>query len=177
MTTPKPQHLSPDDDAGNIDLSAALAAAMNDVEEHVAEGGWDQQRQLFALVPTEELLAHEPALIGQLGPRDDSNEDFAAGALPLFTPVEQENLPGKTLAETLAKVAWPDTISGAILVLEIVAETEEQHAEGRLAVGVLRDFAGGQCLLRWRHDPTGPLVHSNDLAPDLLQALQATFAP
>lgn len=175
--TSQPRYPSPHDQPDGNDLSSALASAMVEVEQHVAQGGWDQQRQLFALVHTEELLAHEPALIGQLGSPAAGNEDTDAIELPLFTPVEQENLPGNTLAETLAKITWPDDISGAILVVEIVAETETQHAEGRLAVGVLRNIAGGQCLLRWRHDPAGPLVHSNDLAPELLQGLQATFAP
>lgn len=158
--------------AADTALVAALDHALVEVERYVAQDGWDQQRKLFALVLTTELLAHEPALIGQLGAEDSSDPT----TLPLLTPVEQENLPGETIAEMLAKITWPDDILGAILVLEIVAETTEHHNEGRLAVGVLRNNEQGQCALRWRHDPTGPLVRSSDLAPELIAGLLATFA-
>ena len=40
----------------------ALLSVVTEVEAHVAEAGWDQPLQLFALVDTEELLRAEPQL-------------------------------------------------------------------------------------------------------------------
>lgn len=150
-------------------LRDALTSAVTEVEEHVAQDGWNQQRQLFALVPTAELLAHEPGLVGQIGGDDPE-------AVTGFTPVEQGEFPGDTIAEALAKLAWPDEIVGVVLVLEIMVDGGEDHPdEGRLTVGVMRDLSGGMCALRWRHAPTGPVTFSPDLAPDLIAALHATF--
>lgn len=149
-------------------LAAALAGAVDEVERFVGDGGWNQPRQLFALVPTAELLAHEPALVGQIGP----------GATGHLTPVEQGDFPGDTIAEALGKIAWPEQIAGAVLVLEIMVDGGGDHPdEGRLAVGVIRDRPGGICALRWRHAPDGPVTVSPDLAPELVAALHATFEP
>ena len=43
-----------------------LRRAALEVEAHVAAEGWDQSPRLFALVPTADLIAHEPALADQL---------------------------------------------------------------------------------------------------------------
>ena len=45
----------------------ALLSVVTEVEAHVAEAGWDQPPQLFALVDTEELLRAEPQLATTLG--------------------------------------------------------------------------------------------------------------
>jgi hypothetical protein len=97
--------------------------------------------------------------------------------MPQYTPVEQGEIPGDSIADALAKIAWPDEIHGCVLVLEIMVEDGDQFAEGRLAVGVMRGLAGGVCALRWRHAPDGPVTHSPDLAPELVSALHATFEP
>lgn len=154
--------------AAQPESAAVLRALLTEVESFVHADGWDGPRKLFALVPTRELLAHEPQLIGQIG--GDGEVDPTS-----LTPVEQGTLPGDTVADGLAKIAWPDEIAGAILVLEIMVDSGGNAAEGRLAVGVLRDEAAGLCALRWRHSPDGPITYSPDLAPDLVAALQATF--
>ncbi len=150
--------------------SDALVHAVDEVEQYVADHDWDGTRKIFALVRTTELLAHEPGLVGQIGPADGSGAELAE-----YTPVEQEELRGESVAEALAKIAWPDAVDGCVLVLEIVSETEQAHHEGRMSVGVLRDQPGGMCALRWRHAPHGPVVRSADLAPELIEALHSTF--
>ena len=44
-----------------------LSAVVGEVEGHVAEAGWDQPPQLFALVQTEQLLRTEPQLASTMG--------------------------------------------------------------------------------------------------------------
>lgn len=161
-------------------LSRALRHAVDEVEKFADEGGWDAPRQLFALVPTAELLAHEPGLIGQIGPDPDAGPGAPAASeeeIPAYTPVEQGEIPGDSIADALATIAWPDEIDGCVLVLEIMVQNGDRLAEGRLAVGVMRNLAGGACALRWRHAPDGPVTYSPDLAPELVSALHATFEP
>lgn len=157
-------------------LGEALREAVAEVERFVDADGWDAPRKLFALVRTQELLAHEPALVGQIGGDDD---DPDAGSE--FTPVEQGDMPGETIADALAAIAWPDEVAGCVLVMEIMVENTRENgtsvSEGRMAVGVMRGRPGGACALRWRHAPTGPVTYSPDLAPELIAALHATFEP
>jgi hypothetical protein len=173
--TPSAHLDGPDEQA----LRRALRHAVTEVELFADDGGWDGPRQLVALVPTAELLAHEPGLVGQIGP--DVQAEPAATApgdgMPAYTPVEQGEIPGDSLADALAKIAWPDEIDGCVLVVEIMVRDGDQLAEGRLAVGVMRGVTGGDCALRWRHAPDGPVTFSPDLAPDLVAALRATFEP
>lgn len=166
------------------DTVSALVTAAREVEEFVASGGWDQPTQVFALVPTAELLAAEPTLSEQLDP---------ASAL---TPIAQESLPSDDLSESLARISWPDQVTGCAIVQEIVvlppeAEAElpedPEHAkqaaaehpdrhEARLVAAVLRD--GGQtCVMRLRgtDDDPGQVVQDESLAPNLLLALRETF--
>jgi hypothetical protein len=161
-------------------LRRALRHAVDEVEKFADEGGWDSPRQLFALVPTAELLAHEPGLVGQIGPDPDAGPRAQVDPdadMPQYTPVEQGEIPGDSIADALAKVAWPDEIDGCVLVVEIMVQSGDHVAEGRMAVGVMRRLTGGACALRWRHAPDGPVTYSPDLAPDLIAALHATFEP
>lgn len=160
-------------DPGPAALTGALHDAVAEVEQYAHEAGWDRPRQLFALVPTAELLAHEPGLVAHVAAPGSE-----AATAPAFTPVEQGALPGESVADALATIAWPDEIAGAVLVLEIGVDADQgDAAEGRLAVGVMRGQAGGMCALRWRHAPDGPVTFSAELAPELIEALQATFEP
>src|SRR5690606_23190238 len=99
------------------ELSAALPAAAREIEEFVGNAGWDQPAQVFALVPTSELLAAEPELADQL--------DQSA---PL-TPVAQEALPNEDLGEALAQIAWPEQVAGCAVAQEIVVLPPEAEAE------------------------------------------------
>src|SRR5436309_12534154 len=100
---------------------ARVTGVLREIEEYVADAGWDQPARLFALVPTGELLAREPRLVGIV-----SGED-ADG----LTPVEQEELPEyATLEELLAGLAWPPGVAGAAIVVERVVLPKE--VESRL---------------------------------------------
>ena len=78
---------------------AALEAALREIEAHVAAGGWDQPTRLFALVPTADLLDHEPSLVDELARGQDS---------PLLTSIEQADLPDhEDLTELLTQISWP----------------------------------------------------------------------
>jgi hypothetical protein len=155
-----------------------LTALVREVEQHMAETGWDQPAQLFAVVPTAELLAAQPELAGQLDP-----------ASPL-TPIAQEALPSPDLADALATIMWPAEVAGCAVVQEIMvappgpdtgaAPTPEAgFREARLVAAVLRDGPAA-CALRMR-DPRSAaeqqLIESADLAPNLVGALRRTFAP
>jgi hypothetical protein len=155
-----------------------LTALVREVEQHMAETGWDQPAQLFAVVPTAELLAAQPELAGQLDP-----------ASPL-TPIAQEAMPSPDLADALATIMWPAEVAGCAVVQEIMvappgldtgaAPTPEAgFREARLVAAVLRDGPAA-CALRMRDprsDAEQQLIESADLAPNLVGALRRTFAP
>jgi hypothetical protein len=182
----------------STDWSSALPAAARDVEDFLAETGWDQPPWLFALVPTARLLDAEPGLADRLA--------TAQG----LTPVAQEPLGEQDLAETLAGICWPETVTGCALAQEIVvlppdaeadlddvvaearakglsgveldqvtvraAQGHPDRREARLVVAVLR--AGDHCcLMRLRGVGEAPdeVVEHPDLAPHLVSALQRTL--
>jgi hypothetical protein len=175
-------------------MTAGLAAAVRDIERHVARAGWDGPTRLYALVPTGVLLTAQPDLRDALVPTGSVD-----GPAPdHLTPVEQEHLPPHdTVLGLLAQVAWPDEVGGAALVVERVilpptAEAElpqdppraqayaAAHPQGhevRLVVAVLRD-GSRSCALRSReHDADDAVLVAPDLAPDLAAALAATLTP
>ncbi|MFD1044322.1 PPA1309 family protein [Kibdelosporangium lantanae] len=88
--------------------STDLPSLAREVEEFVAAAGWDQPPQLFALVPTADLLKAQPELAGQLDPK------------AALTPIAQDQLPEEDLSEALAGIMWPDAVHGCALVQEIV---------------------------------------------------------
>jgi hypothetical protein len=167
--------------------NTALAHSVREVEAHTHEAGWDQPPQLFALVPTDELLAREPELGARLG----IDAGSAAGTL---TPVQQEQVPlDRPFEETLRGIVWPADVAGCAAVLERLAlppeaerdmpedpaEAQEYAAahpdrhEVRMAAGVTRD--GNQhCVLRVRtHE--GALLQGPDLVPTLTRLLLDTL--
>ena len=166
-----------------------LSAVAREVEDFVASAGWDQPPQLFALVPTAELVEREPELAGQVDP-----------AAPL-TPVAQEALPSEDLAEALAGIMWPAAVHGCALAQEIVVLPPEAEAtlptgdstsdsaamrriaaehprrrEARLVAAVLRDGTAA-CVLRLRGEAAedDDIVQHPELAPNLTSALLATM--
>ncbi|EHY90446.1 PPA1309 family protein [Saccharomonospora azurea] len=94
-----------------------VAALAREVEEFVASGGWDQQPQLFALVPTADILREQPELADQLDPDSE------------FTPVAQDALPEGDLAEALGRIAWPDAVHGCALAQEIIVLPPDAESE------------------------------------------------
>ena len=191
MTGPDPEltpELNPDLTA-DLDTDPALAAAVLEIEAHIAEGGWDQPARLYALVDTGQLVEREPALAAAMG-LDAASEQ---GSL---TPVEQDQLaPDRPLESVLEAIVWPAGVAGCAAVVERLvlppdadAEIPEDRAraeeyarehpdrqEVRIVAGVTR---GGStyCALRLRaHDDDQSVVGSTDLVPALLELLRSTL--
>lgn len=165
----------------------ALFAVVGELDRHVAEAGWDQPPQLFALVETAELLQAEPQLAAQLG--------LLAGAGGGLTPVAQDDLGAGPLDERLQRISFGPGVRGVALAHEVLvlppaaeaalsgsadpvaaAAGHPQRREVRMVVAVVR---GGtrECLLRLRGRPGEPdeLLSGPDLAPALADALLATL--
>ena len=187
--TPEPDHeLSPELTA-DLDVDPALAAAVLEIEAHIADGGWDQPARLYALVDTAALVDREPALAAAMG-LDSSS---AMGSL---TPVEQDQLAADRPLETvLESIVWPPDVAGCAAVVERLvlppdadnqipddrvgaeefAREHPDRQEVRIVAGATR--AGSTyCALRLRaHDDDQSVVGGADLVPGLLALLGATL--
>jgi hypothetical protein len=172
----------------------ALSRAVIEIEKHVSSAGWDQPAQLFALVPTEELLRAEPQLAAELGTEDASQ--------PL-TPVAQGELPGaledEHLADALGRIEWPEGVSGCALAIERVvlpasaeaglssAESDAELArmagsdprrhEVRMVAAVLREGDRFGAVRLRSHDEDSAVLTGADLVPTLCEVLSLTFEP
>ena len=172
--------------------SAALLAVVAEVERHLAEAGWDQPPQLFALVDTEQLLKAEPQLAGTMG--------IVAPRPGHLTPIAQDTLADGPLDEALSQVVFGTEVLGVVLAHEVLVlpPSAEQALDGedpaaaaavhpdrrevRMAVGVLRD-GSRECVLRLRgtqptegdSEPEDERLSGGDLAPGLADALMATL--
>lgn len=167
--------------------SAALLAVVAEVEGHLAEAGWDQPPQMFALVDTEQLLRAEPQLARSMG--------IVAPRPGHLTPVAQDALADAPLDEALGQVMFGTEVLGVVLAHEVlvlppsaeaalaaqdladIAASHPDRREVRMAVGVLRD-GSRECVLRLRaaaHGAEDERVSGGDLAPGLADALMATL--
>ncbi|WP_234003936.1 PPA1309 family protein [Nocardiopsis sp. SBT366] len=161
-----------------------IREAVMDLERHAAEQGWDRPLGLYALVPTSELLAAEPALASLLGIDSPADPDE-------LTPVEQEALsPDVPLEEALGRMLWPEGVAGCALVMErlVVKGSDETLAAGedpsasgketeeiRMVAGVLRN-GSRHCAMRMRsHDTESEVLNGPDLIPALTSALALTL--
>jgi hypothetical protein len=174
---------------GDLDVDPALAAAVLEIEQHIAAGGWDQPARLYALVETAAIVEHEPALAAAMG----LDASSAQGSL---TPVEQDQLaPDQQLEVALESITWPPGVAGCAAVVERLvlppdadadipddrASAEEfarehpDRQEVRIVAGATR--AGSTyCALRLRaHDDDQSVVGGADLVPGLLRLLGATL--
>lgn len=167
----------------------ALAAAVLEIESHVASNGWDQPSRMYALVDTARLVASEPQLAAAMG-LDDS---AAAGSL---TAIEQDQLrPDQVVEQVLESIVWPASVDGCAVVLERLvlppdvdaeipvdaaeaAEFAREHPlrqEVRMVAGATRT-GSTYCALRLRaHDDEQSVVDGTDLVPGLIQLLRSTF--
>jgi hypothetical protein len=164
-----------------------LQLVVGEVEAHVAEAGWDQPPQLFALVETEALLRAEPQLARTMG--------IVATQPGGLTPVQQDDLGDRPLDEALARVVFGPEVLGAALASEVLvlpphaeaaladvddparaAAEHPERREVRMVVGVLRD-GSREAVLRLRGDADRPdeRVTGPDLAPALAAALLQTL--
>ncbi|MDP3890880.1 PPA1309 family protein [Nocardioides sp.] len=171
------------------DVDPALAAAVLEIETHIASGGWDQPARLYALVDTAALVEHEPALAAAMG----LDESSAQGS---FTPVEQDQLAtGQLLEAALETIMWPDQVVGCAAVVErlvlppdadielpedpaaaeAVAREHPLRQEVRIVAGATRAGAT-YCALRLRsHDDDQSVVTGTDLVPGLIDLLCTTL--
>lgn len=160
-----------------------------EIEAHVAEAGWDQAPRLYALVPTADLLAQEPALAHTMGIDPESATDS-------LTSIEQESLPvDRKLDDTLAEMMWPDQVIGCAAVIERIMlppEVEDDlpddadallefvashpaRREVRLVAAVTRDGTVHSAV-RARTPEDSALLEGPDLVPGLIAQLQQTLA-
>lgn len=189
----------------DLHAELVLARSVREVAEFVDAEGWGRPPQMFALVPTADLVAAQPELEEQL---DEGGE---------LTPVAQEAFPdditGGSIAldEFLATTSWPPAVRGCVLVQEIVvlppdaestlddalaplladhdaadaaaraaAEAHPERREARLFAAVLRDGAS-LCLLQLRPEDDADDFGDLDLrtypnlAPNLVEALHHTL--
>lgn len=170
-------------------LDPALAAAVLEIETHVAGEGWDGPARLYALVDTGEFVAAEPVLASLMG----LDEASAEGSL---TPVEQDQLGSQErLEDVLQTTAWPAGVAGCAAVVERLvlppdadaeipddpaaaeefARAHPDRQEVRIVAGATRAGAT-YCALRLRsHDDDQSVVAGTELVPQLLQLLSATL--
>ena len=169
--------------------SPVLLAVLGEVEGHVAEAGWDQPAQLFALVDTEQLLSAEPQLAETMG--------LVVARPGSLTPVAQDGFSDAPLDEQLSGIVFGPDVLGVVLVQEVLvlppsaeaalddvadpARTAAEHPERRevrMAVGVLRDGSREAVLCLRGVSGDGDddeRVSGGDLAPGLAAALFATL--
>ena len=167
-------------------MTSPLLSVVAEVEGHVAEAGWDQPPQLFALVDTEELLRAEPQLAETMG--------LVVARPGSLTPVAQEPLSDLPLDEQLAGMVFGPEVLGVVLAHEVLvlppsaeaaldtddpaaaAADHPERREVRMTVGVLRD-GSREALLRLRGKEGEPdeRVTGGDLVPGLSDALLATL--
>jgi hypothetical protein len=172
-----------------LDVDPALAAAVLEIESHIADNGWDQPARLYALVDTAQLVEREPQLAAAMGLDAPSQE----GSL---TPIEQDPVdPHQMLEQVLESIVWPDEVTGCAAVVERLvlppdadeaipndpAEAQEfarehpDRQEVRIVAGATRHGAT-YCALRLRaHDDDQSVVGGADLVPGLLALLGATL--
>jgi hypothetical protein len=170
-------------------VDPALAAAVLEIETHIASDGWDQPARLYALVPTAELVAKEPTLAHAMG----LDEAAAAGSL---TPVEQESLGADAdLERSLESITWPPGVAGCAAVVERLvlpptaeaqvledpdgaaayARVHPDRQDVRIVAGATRAGAT-YCALRLRAaDDDQSVLTGNDLVPGLLSLLRGTL--
>jgi len=172
----------------------ALSRAVIEIEKHVSGAGWDQPAQLFALVPTEDLLRAEPKLAAELGAED---------AFQPLTPVAQGELPGgledEHLADALAQIEWPDGVTGCALAIERIvlpasaeaglssvesdaelarmAGSDPRRHEVRMVAAVLREGDRFGAVRLRSHDEDSAVLTGTDLVPTLCEVLSLTFEP
>ena len=172
-------------------LTSPLQSVVGEVEGHVAEAGWDQPPQLFALVQTEQLLRAEPQLAQTMG--------LVAGDPASLTPIAQEALGDAPLDQQLASMVFGEEVLGVVLAHEVlvlppaaeaalaeaadadtdlaaVAAEHPERREVRMVVGVARG-GGSACVLRLRGETPeqDERVTGKDLAPNLVAALLSTL--
>jgi len=153
---------------------SVLAETIRELDQHVADSGWDQPARLFAIVPTADLATDHPELVS---PEHPGQFMFVEQDAPL----DNENLIG-----SLEQISWPFEIMGAALAIErlismqpddeIDAEAESQTQELRIIALVMRDGSNMNAIRQRSYDDETNVAVASDLVPALNMALLQTFA-
>ncbi|MFT3714382.1 MAG: PPA1309 family protein [Gordonia sp. (in: high G+C Gram-positive bacteria)] len=147
---------------------ADLGNALSQCAGYADSLPWGSPDLLFALASTADLAAEEPGLI------DD--DDPSA-----LSPVLQETDPDIHVDQLLATTGWPAAVEGCALVTEITVKSpDDPDGEGRRARLIGGALRSGQRVALLSLEPTDddpdPELRTHpDLAPNLLDALAATF--
>ena len=178
-----------------------LARCVREVIDHVDADGWGGPPRMFGLVPTALLAAAEPTLLDQLEDgaqltpvEQEAFPDDIDGGSPaldefLATTSWPDSVVGCVLVQEIVVLpptaesdvlASAATTTGADAAARAAALAHPDRREARLIAGVLRDGPSVSVLqLRPDEDadPFGEmdLRTSDDLAPNLVNALYATF--
>lgn len=189
----------------DLHAELVLARSVREVAEFVDAEGWGRPPQMFALVPTTDLIAAQPELVDEV--------DEAAELTPVAQELFPDDITGGSVAldDFLATTSWPPAVQGCVLVQEIVvlppdaestldealvplladheaadaaaraaAEAHPDRREARLFAAVLREGAS-LCLLQLRPEEDADDFGDLDLrtypnlAPNLIDALHATL--
>jgi hypothetical protein len=165
------------------DPNSPLAVAVLEAESDRERDGWNKAPQLYALVGKVAVSAADQELGARISTAPPNS----------LIPVKQEPLPSGEPLDVLARVQWPDDVTGCVLVTELVVLPPAADGEGpadpdqveqwardhpggrpaRLAVGVCRN-GDYTCILRLKDEDDGVRLDPR-LADDLVTALLATF--
>lgn len=173
-------------------MNPFLHATLLDIGTHLASSGWDQPPHLYALVATADLLREEPTLAHALG-----ITAVDPSQVPAWTPIEQEDFPGKDGLDTaLERLTWGPAVGGCALAVERVmlpptaeadlpedpeaaqafAAAHADRQEVRIIVAVLRDGTRDASVRLRADDRDEAVLFGPNLVPALADALHATFA-
>lgn len=153
---------------------SVLAETIRELDQHVADGGWDQAARLFAIVLTADLATDHPELVS-----DGKAEQFMF--VEQDAPIDNENLIG-----SLEQISWPAEITGAALAIErlismqpdeeVEVDAESQTQEIRIIALVMRDGTNLNAIRQRSYDDETNVAVASDLVPALNKALLQTFA-
>ena len=152
---------------------SVLADTVRELDQHVADSGWDQAARLFAIVPTADLAADHPELV-------------SADSAGQFMFVEQDaEIDNENLISSLEQISWPQQISGAAIAIErlismqpddeIDHDIESQTQELRIISLVMRDGSNMNAIRQRSFDDVNDVAVASDLVPALNAALLQTF--
>lgn len=172
-----------------LGADSAIRRVALEIEAHAKELGWDQPARLYALVPTVQLITHEPALAASLGLDSDVATDD-------LTPIEQDRLPSEqSLEQMLMQMTWPEQVHGCAAVLERLMLPPDAEADLPDDPEALASFVAGHpdrydvrivaavsraevrhSTVRLRDRPDDELLEGPDLVPTLTALLSQTLA-
>ncbi|WP_176444426.1 PPA1309 family protein [Rhodococcoides kyotonense] len=192
-------------DISSEGLEAALARCVREVVDFVDAEGWGQAPQVFALVPTSVLAAAEPGLLDDIADgsaltpiQQHALPDDIEGGSPaleefLATTSWPDGVVGCALVQEIVVLppAAESDLDDALTPLladrdaadeaaRITARSHPERKDARLIAAVVKDGPSLSLLQMQPDDDTDPfgpteLLTYDDLAPNIVQALYATF--